>query len=143
MRSPRTKGSLLRPRRGSAAVEFALSLIFILTPMLAAVLEWGSYYSQELQMLQVLRDGVRVAVSDTVPTSSAETTAEDWIDHRLAEMGYDYSDDTVVVDTVEVGGFDMLQVTLQVEYIPIFFDLPVLNAGHPPEFLGGTYQMRL
>jgi len=57
-------------RRGVSAIEFALTLP-VLAFFLLAVIEYGWYFWQLIAMTNCTRDALRIAVTETVDTSSA------------------------------------------------------------------------
>ncbi|MFT5686225.1 MAG: Flp pilus assembly protein TadG [Myxococcota bacterium] len=69
-----------RQRRGSTAIEFALTLPIPIL-LLGAVLEYGSFISQREAVAGVVRDASRLAAAvpqddeSNVPTSDIQTTA--------------------------------------------------------------------
>lgn len=133
-------------RRGGAAVELALCMIFVLVPMTAAVIEWGWYFYREISIQQLARDAARVGVSDAVSDSGRDSAAQAWAETRLSELGFDSGTATVDVvlgaDSITVGTQtrDLLRVTITAEYEQITGLLP--DGANPPENLTATYEMR-
>ena len=134
-----------RDRRGAAAVEFALCLIFVLMPLLGAVLEWGWYFYREITVMNIVRDGTRLAVSDNL-SSSRSATASNWIGLRLTEVNLPNGLDTVAVDcptaTVVISGdtFDLMKVTATVPFDGPTNMLP--TGANPPANLVVNYTVR-
>lgn len=134
-----------RSRRGAAAIEFALCLVFVLMPLFAAVMEWSWYFYQEMRVMHVARDAARLAVSDTIGDDNRTHAATDWAEMRLAEMNMDTSDDGVSVslgdETISVGAGtrDLLKVTLNVPFEAVTGLLP--DGLSPPAYLNAVYAM--
>lgn len=134
-----------RPRRGAAAIEFALCLVFVLLPLVAAVLEWSWYFYQEIRVMRVARDSARVGVSASIAEDNREHAATDWAEMRLDEMGFDTSDNGVEVsygaETISVGADTRLlvQVVLNVPFEAATGLLP--DEISPPDHLNSVYEM--
>lgn len=133
-------------RRGAAAIEFSLCLVFVFMPLMAAIFEWSWYFYQEVAIMRVARDAARVGVSDTVATGARASAAQEWAEQRLIAAGYDVSGSEVSVtypaDSITAGAFnrDLLRVEINIEYPAIIGLLP--DGGEPPENLSVVYEMR-
>lgn len=134
-----------RARRGAAAIEFVLSLVLVLLPLLAAVLEWSWYFYQEIRVMRIARDAVRVGVSDQVANANRDDAASDWALVRLAEMGMSTESGVVTVTSgatsINVGTETrpLLQITMNVPYTGVFGLLP--EPADPPDTLHFVYGM--
>lgn len=132
-------------RRGAANVEFALCFVFVLMPLLSAILEWGWYFYREITLLNIVRDGTRLAVSSTME-SSRSAVAENWIGLRLTDVNLPNTSGAVVVDcpfdTVSSGGlsFDVMKVTATVPFDGFIGLLPA--DANPPSDLVASFTMR-
>jgi len=133
-------------RRGTSAIEFALTMTFVLIPLIAAVLEWSWYFYQDIRIMRVARDAARAGVSDTIVDGNRADAASDWAQIRLGdEMGFDISGGAVSVtdgaETISVGGSTrpLLRVEISVPYEHVFGLLP--DAAEPPDHLQATYEM--
>lgn len=82
-------GPFIRNRRGTAAVEFALSLPLMLV-LLFGAMEAGHYFWTEHKLVKAVRDGVRFAARAPVenlcngPAVSIDATLEDQIQNLTA-----------------------------------------------------------
>jgi hypothetical protein len=142
MRGPRA----FRTRRGTSAIEFALTMTFVLIPLIAAVIEWSWYFYQDIRVMRVARDAARVGVSDTVVDGNRADVASDWAQIRLGDdMGFDISGGAVNVtdgeETISVGGDSrpLLRVELSVPYEHVIGLLP--DGVDPPDHLNATFEM--
>ena len=77
-------------RRGSQAVEFALVLP-VLVVLVAGIVDYGWYYSQELAVIGATREGARMGASDAAGGTDACTVAVNAVDEALAQAGFDTS----------------------------------------------------
>jgi len=107
-----------RRRRGSATLEVALSLPFLLG-LFSAVADFGWYFQQRQVLSSAIRDGARVGVSApkaTDPLALAEWSAR----QALVDAGY-RSMDTVgmTADLVEVDGAWSIRLTVRQAYQPV------------------------
>lgn len=133
-------------RRGAAAIEFSLCLVFVFVPLMAAIFEWSWYFYQEVIVMRVARDAARVAVSDTVSDSARASVAQAWAEMRLTEMGFTVGASDVDVtypgDTITAGAYDrdLLRIQISIPYNAIIGLLP--NGGEPPETLSIVHEMR-
>ena len=131
-------------RKGTAAVEFALCLVFVLMPLAGAILEWGWYFYREITLLNIVRDGTRLTIQDSVQ-SSRSAFAENWIGLRLEDVGLVNASGEVTVDcpsaTVSAGGADFELMTIRAT-VPFDGMVSLLPFGNPPENLVATFTMR-
>lgn len=133
-------------RRGAAAIEFSLCLVFVFVPLMAAIIEWSWYFYEEVMVMRVARDAARVGVSDTVPDSARASAAQEWAEQRLIQAGFTVSGSEVSVtypgDTINAGAFsrDLLRIEIELPYSSIIGLLP--NGGEPPDTLRIVHEMR-
>lgn len=124
-------------RCGSAAIELAFSLLFVLIPLLGVTVDWGWYFYRQLLVTNAVRDGVRVGVM--VDTSFRASVAEHWITTRLENAGFtadeDFSDSDL--DVTNDTDAQTLTVSVTVDYKHLVSILPV----GPPDELAVTYTM--
>lgn len=132
-----------RRRRGTAAIEFALCLVFVFTPLIVAVTEWSWYLYLQTRVLRIARDAGRVAANKSVGDSSKATAAQAWAETRLMELGLDvggtevevtYPSDTVTVGTVTR---DLLRIEITIAYPPLIGALP--DVVYPDANLQAVY----
>lgn len=111
------------PRRGSVAIEVALTLP-ILVLLLIAIAEWGITFPQQLTFENIARDSAR-AGSLVLRTADPEGTAVARANARLAEAGFDAADVTITtaIESTPTGD-DALTVTLTKDYAAIFDLVP-------------------
>lgn len=136
-----------RTRSGTSAIEFLLTMTFVLFPLIGAVLEWSWYFYQDIRVMRVARDAVRVGVSDTIVDGNRADAASDWAYIRLGpdEMGFDISGGAVSVtdgvETITVGGETrpLLHIELSVPYEHVIGLLP--GGVDPPDHLTATFDM--
>ena len=132
-------------RRGAAAIEFALCLVFVFVPLMAAIFEWSWYFYQEVAIMHVARDAARVGVADTVTDSARASAAQEWAEQRLITAGYDISGSEVQVtypgDSISAGSHsrDLLHIEIDLPYVAIIGLLP--DSAEPPDHLFITYDM--
>ena len=130
----------MRVRRGASALEFALTLPVVMF-VLAGILEYGWYLFQLSNVVHALRDGTRIGVtvplsSDTPPTTRAE-------EHARAVMNglgvpCEDGDGCIVTAIISPSDeFDVLNLTIEVDYTPIVGLLPA------PSLLQGTFTMMM
>lgn len=112
----------MRPRRGSVAVEFAVSLpvIFVL---LVGVIEWGWYLHREVGVIQAVRDGA-LAGSVHVDPEAAEGVAVDRADAALAAAGFDPGAANTVATISSTAEGDVILVTTSLPYTSMLKLLP-------------------
>lgn len=133
-------------RRGAAAIEFSLCLVFVFMPLMAAIFEWSFYFYQETMIMRIARDAARVGVADTVPSGARASAAQEWAEQRLIALGFDVGGSEVQVtypaDSITAGAFnrDLLRVEIDIPYTAIIGLLP--NGGEPPDNLAVVYEMR-
>ncbi len=131
-----------RNRRGGAAVEFAMVAPVLLT-LLAGVLEWGRFATQQLSVLHAVREGARMGsgltdtwLEDDESGSELLVMAEDRVRAVLAEAGLDGDGATVntsILTTEE--GIELIHVEVAVQYQPLVELVPT------PENLQGQLAM--
>lgn len=130
----------MRNRRGSNALEFALTLPIIVA-VLAGILEYGWYLFQLSNVVHALRDGTRIGV--TVPSTDetgAETRAETHARAVMDGLGVPCSDgmSCVVKATIEpAGDAQTLRMNIEVDYSPLVGLLPT------PSQLRGSFTMMM
>ena len=142
MRTPRAS----RSRRGTSAIEFVLTMTFVLLPLMAAVLEWSWYFYQDIRVMRVARDAVRAGVSDSIDDGNRAGAASDWANIRLHDdMGFDISGGAVNVtdgdETINVGGTTraLLHMEISVPYEHVVGLLP--DEIEPPDQLTASFDM--
>lgn len=128
-----------RLRRGSAAVEFAFSMLFVLVPLLGVTLDWGWYFYRQLAVQNIVRDGVRVAVMSDITTSYRDSVAEHWITAQLDEAGFEPGVDFDSADIVATD--DDVAETVTVSATVTFNHLLNLLPVGPPDALVVNYTM--
>ena len=130
----------MRNRRGASALEFALTLPIVMI-VLAGILEYGWYLFQLSNVVHALRDGTRIGVTvplehPTPPTTRAE-------EHARAVMNglgvpCEEGEGCVVTAVIRPSDdFDVLNLTIEVDYTPIVGLLP------SPSLLQGTFTMMM
>lgn len=116
---------MLRSRRGSVAVELALGAVPLVVITVAA-LDWGWYFSRQLQVTNIARDAALAACTakpDEDPVTIAETRAT----ASLATTDFESTDVTVaavITTDANVDG-NIIQVDVQVQWTPIAGLLPL------------------
>ena len=127
-------------RRGSSALEFALTLPVIVA-VLAGILEYGWYLFQLSNVVHALRDGTRIGV--TVPSSDdagSQARAEAHARSVMDGLGVPCTDggECVVTATIEpAGDVQILRMNIEVDYSPLVGLLPT------PSQLRGTFTMMM
>lgn len=127
-------------RRGSSALEFALTLPIIIA-VLAGILEYGWYLFQLSNVVHALRDGTRIGV--TVPSADetgSEARAEAHARAVMDGLGVPCTDGggCVVNATIEpAGDISTLRMSIEVDYTPIVGLLPT------PSQLRGSFTMMM
>ncbi len=103
-------------RRGASAVEFALTLPILLA-LASAVVDYGWYLSQSINVLNSTREGLRVGAMvpyDDGPDAEAET----WTTSLLKSYGIDCEalscNISAAVGTVD--GYDAMTLTVDIPY---------------------------
>jgi len=130
----------MRNRRGSSALEFALTLPVIVA-VLAGILEYGWYLFQLSNVVHALRDGTRIGV--TVPAADetgTEARAEAHARSVMDGLGVPCTDGggCLVSATIEpAGDVNTLRMSIEVDYTPIVGLLPT------PSQLRGTFTMMM
>ena len=130
----------MKLRRGASALEFALTLPVVMV-VLAGILEYGWYLFQLSNVVHALRDGTRIGV--TVPLAEATSPTTRAEEHARAIMNglgvpCDAGDGcTVSAVILPNGDFDVLQLTIEVDYTPIVDLLP------SPGQLQGSFTMMM
>ncbi len=112
-------------RRGSAAIEFALCLPFVLA-LFGGVLELGNALYWKIAVTNAVRDGARMGVTEEDPASAA-------VDRALAVLSeFEISCDTALdcemdAQVQSIDGVDYLVMTASVPYVPVvgLLDLPL------------------
>ncbi|MDP2313337.1 MAG: TadE/TadG family type IV pilus assembly protein [Pseudomonadota bacterium] len=126
------------PRRGGAALEFALVLPILLV-LVVGIIEYGWLFLQQSNVLSAVREGTRLGVTYATDDSpDPPTAAEASVQARLTSYGFDTS--TATIDAVYEGASpeQMLRVTCSVPYQPLIgFRIAV------PENLTGSMTMLL
>lgn len=116
-------------RRGSAAIEFALTLPVLITLMLA-VLEYGWVFFQQSSVVNAVRDGTRVAVQ-APDYSCVEEVANAQTRAVLARFGLDCDsipDCDIITDLNPYDDTaDTLTVKVSIPYEPLTGLIPVPN----------------
>jgi len=129
-----------RGRRGSSAIEFALTLP-ILIVILAGILEYGWYLFQLSNVVHAVRDGARIGV--TVPAGDSpgpEARATAHARDVLNGLGVPCSESggcQVVAAIAPAGDVEVLVLTIEVEYEPMIGLLP------HPALLRGNFTMMM
>lgn len=112
-----------KPRRGSAALEFALCLPVLVT-LVTALCDYGWYLGRKLEILDATRDAVRVGVSGAsspIPATTARlATALEWVG---VPRGTAVVTATTRVDTTLDA--TLLTVTVSVPFTPPFGLVPI------------------
>lgn len=127
---------LMLRRRGASAIEFALTLP-VLTFILLAVIEYGTYFFQLTSMTNAVRDGCRLAVraDDPITTAEAQTRAV------LKGFGLDCdaipSCQVTATVTAQASGYDTLRVAARFDYTQITGMVP------SPDAVGAQMTMML
>jgi Flp pilus assembly protein TadG len=125
---------MTRGRRGSSAIEFALTLPILLV-ILAGILEYGWYLFQMTNVIHALRDGARIGVTvplsdSTGPEARAATHARD----VLNGLGVPCSESggcAVLATITPAGDVEVMVLTIEVDYEPMIGLLP-----HPDQLRG-------
>jgi Flp pilus assembly protein TadG len=128
----------LGSRRGSQAVEFALTLPIIFV-ILSGILDYGWYFSQSIAVVQATRDGTRGAVRDEVGCAASEATAEADVAARITAAGVPGTpsvDATVIATGGATGTEDALVVVSTVAFAPLWGLVPT------PANMGATVTFR-
>ena len=130
----------MKLRRGASALEFALTLPVVMV-VLAGILEYGWYLFQLANVVHALRDGTRIGVTvpleeATPPTARAEAHARAIM--RGLGVPCDEEDGcTVTAVVIPNEDFDVLTLTIEVDYTPIVGLLP------SPSQLQGSFTMMM
>jgi len=116
----RTLRSRHRWRRGAAAVEFGLTLPFIMFIFIAA-LEYGWLYTQMMWLNNVVRDVARYSMNLNQSEVDVPTTAQDRI-RMLLEGNFNYNCAAQCTINAQLmpggyaGTYDVLQLEAEVQY---------------------------
>jgi hypothetical protein len=128
-----------RKRRGSTAIEFALTLP-ILVVILAGILEYGWYLFQLSNVVHALRDGTRIGV--TVPRDDAIGPESRAIEHArqiLNGLGVPCSESggcSVQAVIQPAADTEVMELSIEVDYKPMIGLLP-----HPGQLRGSFTMM--
>ena len=118
----RRRGMRLGDRRGSAAIEFALTLPIILM-LISAVADYGWYLAQQTQALQAVGDGVRHGItvaSDAVPAPEDAAVAHTQTVLSGLGIACDSNDDCEFnAEISTVGDLRAMRVSVSFNYTPI------------------------
>ena len=130
----------MKTRRGASALEFALTLPVVMV-VLAGILEYGWYLFQLSNVVHALRDGTRIGVTvplteATPPATRAEQHARD-VMNGLGVPCEDGAGCTVTAIIRPSDDFDVLQLRIEVDYVPIVGLLP------SPSRLQGSFTMMM
>jgi len=130
----------MRDRRGASALEFALTLPVVMI-VLAAILEYGWYLFQLSNVVHALRDGTRIGVTVPLADPTPPTTrAEEHARAVMNGLGVPCEEGEGCVVTAVINPsdeFDVLNLTIEVEYTPIVGLLP------SPSLLQGNFTMMM
>ena len=124
-------------RRGSTAIEFALTLPVIFVIM-AGILEYGWYLFQLSSVVHAVRDGTRIGVTvplDEGPEAIAATHARDVLDGLGVPCGA--TGCSVEASLVPAGEVTVMRLEIEVPYEPIIGLLP------HPGLLRGHFTMMM
>lgn len=127
---------MLRPRRGAAAVEFALTLPIVLV-VATAILDYSWFLNRSADVLTAVREGARHGATieqddDPVGEAIARTTAS------LANYGVECGGGCEVnAELRELDGLATIYVEARVAYEPMVGLVPT------PENMGATLTMAL
>ena len=121
-------------------MEFALTLPVVMV-VLAGILEYGWYLFQLANVVHALRDGTRIGVTvplaeSTPPTARAEQHARA-VMNGLGVPCEDGEGCTVTATILPSEEFDVLNLTIEVDYTPIVGLLP------SPSQLQGSFTMMM
>jgi hypothetical protein len=111
-------------RRGSTAIEFALTLPVIFVIM-AGILEYGWYLFQLSSVVHAVRDGTRIGVTvplEEGPETIASTHARNVLDGLGVPCGT--SGCTVEASLIPVGDITIMQLQIEAPYEPVVGLLP-------------------
>ena len=130
----------MKMRRGASALEFALTLPVVMI-VLAGILEYGWYLFQLANVVHALRDGTRIGVTvpltDTIPpTDRAEQHARS-VMNGLGVPCDEGEGCTITAIITPSEEFDVLNLTIEVDYTPIVGLLP------SPSQLQGSFTMMM
>tara|TARA_B100001123_G_C14695271_1_gene782982 strand:+ start:193 stop:594 length:402 start_codon:yes stop_codon:yes gene_type:complete len=120
-----------RHRKGASAVEFALTLPFVIA-LVAITVEWGWVLSQQAWVHAAARDACRFSVEldplDVDISAQAALSAQEWM--TAYDFACDSGDCDIQAEVKTVGGRDALTVDIDVIYRPIFGLIPVPESLH-------------
>lgn len=122
-------------RRGSSAIEFALTLP-ILVLLLCSVMEWGWYFMQQMSVMDAVREGTRVGAA-TAQDDDPAGIASEWVYASLADSTLDATDGAVQAEILGAWPDELLQVTFRMPYPELLGFVPT------PGSLGHVMTMRL
>ena len=130
-----------RRRRGATTVEFALTTVFGLVPLLMGLMEWGWYFFQQSQVLSAVRESARVGAAADLSVDDPEDVASTDLYERLEELNVTYTSGSVTTSLAseDYGGttISVLQVEVSLEYESLLGLIPT------PELLGGRATLPL
>jgi Flp pilus assembly protein TadG len=120
----RADRSVLRARRGVAAVEFALTLP-VIALILVGTLEFGWYFSRLVMVNSATYDAVRVAAYEESSTD-ANIAAEAAVQTLLADMGMDCVElgCDIDADRLDQDGIVMVELRVTVPYTQLTGIIP-------------------
>ncbi len=124
-------------KRGSYAIEFALVLPLLLA-VIGAIVEYGSFFNQQIDMVGVVRDTIRTGATQRhtwTPTPIAR--AREVAFAGLIEQGWDPQNAVVDVTLSGSAPDQVMSVSISVPYRPIFGMIPV------PKSVNGGAVMRM
>ena len=112
-------------RRGSAAIEFAITLPFLLA-IASVVIDYGWYLTQSVNVLHATREGLRIGAA-TPWAEGPDTTAEVQAEATLVGYGVPCGEDLpceIRAALVEVDGYDAINLTVVVPFVAFFGLVP-------------------
>lgn len=117
-----------RPRRGAAALEFALCFPLFIA-ILFGILEFGWVFYEQANVIAAVRSGVRMGVTqDPTANPAYLTDAEETVRNALAGLGIRPSDLTNATITAttspSASATEMLTVSCQIPYTPVVGMIP-------------------
>ncbi len=125
--------SLLRNRRGAAAIEFAFLVIPVVV-ITTGVLDYGWFFYQQSAMMDAGRAAVRVA-SMTATENDPEGVAKAELEDLLDGMAISTTELEIEFGMTASGDANVITLTASVPYEPLLGLLP------PPDFLNARVSM--
>ncbi|MCB9761242.1 MAG: pilus assembly protein [Alphaproteobacteria bacterium] len=122
-------------RRGAIAVEFALTMPLLLV-LIAAIIDFGWYFNQQMMLLHSVREGARTGATtsqDGDPLGDAEAR----VSAALMEAGLDASAATVTASFSGTAPQELITVSATLPFQPIVTLVPL------PVSLNGELTMRM